>query len=64
MRKRKRHFKNNRNQMNRGKNATQQQDQTQEDYAAFKEWVGSGEASKPITLDELNRMLRLASKIE
>jgi hypothetical protein len=64
MRKRKRHVKNNRSPLNQGKNAAKHQDQTQNDYDAFKAWVASGEASKPITLDELNRMLRLASKIE
>ena len=40
------------------------QEQVQKDYEAFKEWIASGEASKPITAEELNRMLLLASKIK
>jgi hypothetical protein len=41
-----------------------QQEQAQKDYEAFKEWIASGEASKPITTDELQRMLLLVSKIK
>ena len=40
------------------------QEQVQNDYEAFKQWIASGEASKPITAEELNRMLLLASKFK
>ena len=40
------------------------QEQVQNDYDAFKQWIASGEADKPITPEELNRMLQLAAKIK
>lgn len=36
----------------------------QKDVEAFREWVASGEADKPITAEELQRMLALASRIK
>ena len=45
-------------------NNVSQREQTQKDYEAFKGWIASGEADKPITADELNRMLLLAAKIK
>ena len=41
----------------------EQQEQAQQDYAAFKEWIASGESSKPLTAQELKQMLLVASKI-
>jgi hypothetical protein len=65
MRKPERHLsKNFRKPLNQGKNAASHQEQAQKDYEAFKEWIASGEANKPITAEELQRMLLLASKIK
>lgn len=47
-----------------GTNAITQKEQTQQDYEAFREWIASGDASKPISADELQRMSLLASKIK
>jgi len=61
MKKRSRRF---RSLPSRNKTSAKQQEQTQKDVEAFREWIASGEANKPVTLDELQGMLVLASKIK